>query len=111
MAKKQHSNLLQNPNTHHLYFIYDFENREIYKFGISDKPVNRKYSSERLSGQVVLYNRVVGWKRFSGRILVYPIRGRLQARQLEDSAILKFKEKHKRFPRGNPKHQFLRKKK
>ena len=111
MAKKKHSNLLQNPNTHHLYLIYDFENREIYKFGISDKPVNKKYSSKRLLDQVILYNRVVGWKRFAGRILFYPIQGRLKARQLEDAAILKFKEKYKQFPRGNPKHQFLRQEK
>ena len=109
MAKKQHSNLLENPNIHHLYVIYDFENREIFKFGISDKPVNKDYSSTRLVGQIALFNRVAGWKRFAGRILIYPIQGRPKARQLEDEAILKFQQKHGRFPRGNPEHQFLKK--
>jgi len=109
MAKKQHSNLLRNLNTHHLYVIYDFEKRECYKFGISDKPVTQAYSSSRLLGQLTLYNRVVGWKRFAGRILTYPIQGRLQARQLEDELIRRFQQKHGRFPRGNPKHQFLKK--
>jgi hypothetical protein len=51
---------------------------------------------------------VAGWKRFVGRILKYPIEGRLNARRLEDEAILKFQQKHGRFPRGNPDHQFLK---
>jgi len=108
MAQSRHSNLLDNPNIHHLYLIYDAEQREIYKFGISDKPVNENYSSARLDYQLALFNRVAGWERFTGRILVHSIRGRLNARRLEDEVILKFRQKHGRFPRGNPKHQFLK---
>ena len=109
MPKKQHSNLHKNPNVHHLYIIYDFQERIIYKFGISDKPVNNANISSRLTSQIKLYNRVAGSKRFAGRIISYPIVGRLQARQLEDEWILKFKAKRKRLPRGNENHQFLKK--
>jgi len=109
MAKNQHSNLHKNPNVHHLYIIYDFQEREIYKFGISDKPVNDINVSSRLMKQVILYNRVAGSKRFAGRIISYPISGRIKARQLEDEEILKFKAKRNRFPRGNENHQFLKK--
>ena len=107
MALKRHSNLLQNPNTHHLYGIYDFEKRVFYKFGISDKPVIN-HTSSRLSGQIALFNRVAGKNRFAGRILIRQIEGRRKARELEDTAILKFKSKYGSYPRGNPNHQFLR---
>ncbi len=108
MAKRRHSNLLDNPNIHHLYLIYDSEQREIFKFGISDNAVNEDYSSTRIDYQLALFNRIAGWKRFIGRILAHPIKGRLNARQLEDEAILKFQKKYGRFPRGNPNHQFLK---
>ena len=106
MAKKKHSNLLQNQNTHHLYTIYDFEQREIYKFGISDTPVIIQNTSARLRDQIKLFNKVTGWQRFSGRLLKYPIQGRFLARKLEDNAILTFHIKHGRFPRRNRNHQF-----
>jgi len=108
MAIKKHSNLLQNPNRHHLYAVYDFEKREFCKFGISDKPVKKDFTSARLVSQVVLFNRIAGWKRFAGRILIYSIQGRVQARKFEDEVILKFQKRFGRFPRGNPKHQFLK---
>lgn len=108
MAKKKHSNLLQHLNTHHLYIIYDFEQQQIFKFGISDKSVNALYTSSRLFGQITLFNKVAGWKRFSGRIIRFPIQGRLNARRLEDEYILKFKDKYGQFPRGNTNHQFLK---
>lgn len=107
MAKKKHSNQLDNPNLHHLYFIYDYEMQEIYKFGISDKPINAQESSSRIDRQVKLFDKVAGSKRFSGRILIRSIKGRLKARILEDAIILKFKKKHGRVPRGNEDHTFL----
>lgn len=107
MTKKPHSNLLDNPNLHHLYFIYDYELREVYKFGISDKPINTQNSSSRIDRQVKLFDKVAGSKRFSGRILIRSIQGRLKARQLEDAIILKFERKHGRVPRGNEDHTFL----
>lgn len=60
MGKQKHGNRLNNPNDHHLYGIYDFEEREFYKFGISDEEVQEGTSS-RISNQVNLFNRVVGW--------------------------------------------------
>jgi len=109
MPKKKHSNLHENPNVHHLYIIYDFKERIIYKFGISDKPVSKDKSSSRLASQIKLYNRVAGSKRFKGRIISYPVNGRLKARELEDEWILKFIAKHGVCPRGNENHIFLKK--
>lgn len=111
MSKTKHSNRLDNPNLHHLYFIYDFEMREIYKFGISDKPVNARNSSTRLEEQTKLYNKVAGLPRFSGKILIKSIQGRQKARILEDEVILKYEKKHGKFPRGNADHIFLSDKK
>ncbi|MEL6720658.1 MAG: hypothetical protein AAFP82_18280 [Bacteroidota bacterium] len=107
MAKDKHSNRLDNPNLHHLYFIYDFEEKEIYKFGISDKPVNTNNSSARLEEQIKLYNQVTGSPRFSGKILIKSIQGRRKARIKEDDLILKYEEKHGKRPRGNENHVFL----
>lgn len=103
-----HSNNLNNPNLHHLYCIYDYEKREIYKFGISDKPINDFHSSDRIDEQVTLFNKVVDWERFKGRILIYDIKGRIPIRILEDETILKFLAKHGYLPRGNEGHRFLK---
>lgn len=107
MAVQKHSNRLDNTNLHHLYFIYDFEWKEIYKFGISDKPINEANSSARLDEQIRLYNKVTGASRFSGKILIQSIQGRREARVLEDEVILKYQKKHGKFPRGNMDHVFL----
>jgi len=108
MAKKKHSNLHNNQNIHHLYIIYDYKDRAIFKFGISDKPVNTSKSSSRLDSQITLFNRVNGTERFRGRIISYPIYGRLKARELEDERIREFIDKYQRFPRGNENHVFLK---
>ena len=108
MAQKRHSNLLDNPNVHHLYAIYDIRERELFKFGISDSDITADFSSNRLNNQLSLFTRVAGRKRFIGRILIYPIAGRLKARRLEDHAVRRFYKKHGRLPRGNPAHQFLK---
>ncbi|MEM9885153.1 MAG: hypothetical protein AAF849_04615 [Bacteroidota bacterium] len=78
---------------HHLYFIYDFEKKEVYKFGISDKPINSNNSSARLGEQIRLYNQVTGSPRFSGKILIKSIKGRHKARIMEDDAVLKYAKK------------------
>ncbi|MEM1123583.1 MAG: hypothetical protein AAGJ18_24300 [Bacteroidota bacterium] len=108
MPLKKHSNLHSNSNLHHLYVVYDLQEREIYKFGISDNPITQANCSKRLQQQLTLFNKVVGWKRFEGRILLFAIEGRRKARVLEDEWIMKFFTKRNRFPRGNEKHQFLK---
>lgn len=107
MAKKKHGNRLINPKEHHLYGIYDFKEREFYKFGISDEEV-KNGTSTRITEQVNLFNRVAAWVRFARRILRFPISKRRKARKQEDETILTFQKKHGRLPRGNPKHRFLK---
>lgn len=97
-----HGNSHKNKNKHHLYGIYDRGTRGIYKYGISDNPVESDGYSRRLRSQVNLFNRVVGWLRFFGRILVFDIPGRKRAEELEDIYIEAHKRKKGYRPRGNP---------
>lgn len=68
MAK--HGNSLDNDKPHHLYEIYDEKEKDTYKYGISDDPIDEDGLSDRLRYQLNLFNRVVGYIRFIGRILI-----------------------------------------
>lgn len=98
----EHGNSLENKNPHHLYEIRDEEEKDIYKYGISDDPIEDDGLSKRLRYQLNLMNRVVGWPRFLGNVLIENIPGRIKAREVEDSYIDRYREKHGRNPRGNP---------
>ena len=107
MGKQKHGNRLANDKDHHLYGIYDFQEREFFKFGISDEAL-KDGNSTRISGQVNLFNRVEGWLRFAGRILLFPISNRQKARKKEDQVIRTFEEKHGNLPRGNQGHHVMK---
>lgn len=96
-----HGNWKKNPRDHHLYAIHDAEENDIFKYGISDKPIGEDGYSSRMRDQINYLNRAVGWVRFFGAILIFGIKGRSKARQLEDEYIGVYKEKHETNPRGN----------
>jgi hypothetical protein len=98
----EHGNSLQNMNPHHLYEIRDVQEEEIFKFGISDDPVEKDGLSNRLRVQVDFLNRAVGFLRFVGKILLKNIAGRVQAKDFEDAHIDDFILKNGKRPRGNP---------
>ena len=98
-----HGNSRKNKRKHHLYSIHDTEENDIFKYGISDKPIEADGYSPRLREQVDYLNRAVGWFRFVGKILIRGILGRPKARQIEDEHIDAYREKHGRNPRGNVK--------
>lgn len=98
-----HGNSHQNLKPHHLYAIDDTEESDIYKFGVSDKPIENDGLSARVREQVDLFNNVVGWVRFVGRIILKGIQGKKKAEQIEDEYIEAYRKKHKRKPRGNRK--------
>lgn len=60
-----HGNSRDNPKAHHLYAIYDTEENDIFKYGISDKPIGEDGYSRRMREQVGYLNRAVGWLRYS----------------------------------------------
>ncbi len=96
-----HGNSNKNNEEHHLYAIHDVEEDDIFKYGISSKPIDEDDYSSRMREQVDFLNRAVGWFRFFAEVLVRGISGRTKARQLEDEYIEAYREKHGRYPRGN----------
>jgi hypothetical protein len=99
--KKRHGNNLDNDNTHHLYEIRDLQEQDVYKYGISDDPIDEDGLSSRLRDQLQMMNRIVGFLRFIGRILLTSIPGRRKARAIEDEHIQAYREQHGSNPRGN----------
>jgi hypothetical protein len=96
-----HGNSNKNNKEHHLYAIHDVEEEDVFKYGISSKPIDEDGYSSRMREQVDFLNRAVGWFRFFAEVLVRGIPGRTKARQLEDEYIEVYHQKHGRNPRGN----------
>ncbi len=80
-----HGNSVENTKIHHLYAIYDVEENDIFKFGISDKPIKPNGYSRRMREQVDYLNRAVGWLRFSALILIKNIDRLCYTRRDEES--------------------------
>jgi hypothetical protein len=53
---KPHGNAHENHAKHHLYEIFDVERDNVFKYGISGKPLNEDGTSPRAMEQVTLYN-------------------------------------------------------
>lgn len=98
---KFHGNSLKNDNPHHLYEIYDEADQEIFKYGISDDPIEEDGLSARLRKQVSFMNLVANAARFIGRILIKGIPGRRKAKDIETGYIQRHIEKKGKRPRGN----------
>lgn len=96
-----HGNSKKNPEMFHLYEIYDTEDKDTYKYGISHYPIGKDGFSQRIREQVSLFNRVVNWARFIARILLWDIPGRARAEEIEEEYIARYREENGRNPRGN----------
>lgn len=101
--KKDHGNSHKNMNPHHLYAFDDKKNDDIFKYGISDDPIEEDGLSERMRKQLTLYNLIAGFTRFVGRIIMTGISGRKKAEQIENRHINDYFQKHGRYPIGNRK--------
>jgi hypothetical protein len=75
-----HGNFYQNTKPHHISIIFDKQDDDIYKYGMSHDPIDADGLSSRLRDQLDLYNRIAGWARFYGEIIERNIEGRLNAR-------------------------------
>jgi hypothetical protein len=98
-----HGNSNQNNRSHHLYEIWDRQEEEVFKYGISDDPIDMNGLSKRIRDQLDFLNLAVGWLRFIARILLLNIEGREEAKRIEDERIDAFEEVNGRMPRGNRK--------
>jgi len=98
---KFHGNSHKNEQDHHLYEIYDNEEKTTYKYGISGQPLNTDGSSPRANEQINIFNRLFGWIRFIANILITNIEGREKARQAEEEHISDYENKNGKRPKGN----------
>jgi hypothetical protein len=98
---KPHGNSNKNEREHHLYAIYDKEENDVFKYGISDKPIGSDGHSERMREQVDFLNLAVGWLRYFAEVLLRGLSPRPRARRIEDEYIDAYKAQHGRNPRGN----------
>lgn len=97
-----HRNSNQNEGAHHLYEIWDKGEDALFKYGISDDPIEEDHLSDRIRDQLYYLNLSVGWVRYVGRIIQTGIAGRTLARQMEESLIEIYVKEHGKRPRGNP---------
>lgn len=85
-----------------MYEIWDKKEGEVYKYGISDKPIEEDGLSGRVRDQVYHMNLTENWVRYFGRVLVRDISNRILAKQMEKACIEACIKEHGRRPRGNP---------
>lgn len=98
---KPHGNSHQNEDDYHLYHIKDSEKNDIFKYGISGKPLNEDGSSPRANEQTHFLNKAVGWFRYIGEVLLIGIKGRKKAEEIEDEYISNYEKENGSKPRGN----------
>ncbi|MBL7795710.1 MAG: hypothetical protein JNJ90_04325 [Saprospiraceae bacterium] len=98
-----HGNSHENKQSHHLYKIWDVEEQKVFKYGISDDPIDADGMSDRLRDQINLYNLVANFIRFIGEVLLRNIPGRAEAERIEKDYIERHIEEFGERPRGNRK--------
>ena len=86
---------------HHLYEIIDKEGEDVSKYGISCDPIGRDGMSDRMRTQVTFLNRLYEWARFFGRIIIFDIPGKKEARTYETDYIKEYERINGRKPKGN----------
>ncbi|MBI5914631.1 MAG: hypothetical protein HY842_04585 [Bacteroidetes bacterium] len=96
-----HRNSNENELPHHLYEIWDKQDEEVFKYGISSDPIEEDGLSKRIREQVQGLNLAAGWLRYLARIIISGIINRLAAKAIEDEYMDAFEEKNGRLPRGN----------
>jgi hypothetical protein len=97
-----HGNSKDNPNPHHLYNIFKRIDRDTFKFGISDDPIDLEDGlSVRVREQIDEWNMAAEYSKFDGETLLTDIPGRSAALDIERSYIDAYYEKNGRNPIGN----------
>lgn len=96
-----HGNDKRNANPHHLYDIYRNSNRDTFKYGISDDPIDSDGLSARVRDQLESLNLAAEFQKFDAEILITDIPGRIKALEIERSYIDAYFEEHGHNPVGN----------
>ncbi len=100
-----HGNSKENPKSHHLYEIFDKEQDDVFKYGISDNSFGADGLSKRIRRQLSLMNTIAGLVRYFANILLRDIPGKREASKIEDEHIEAYRQKFGHPPRGNPGRQ------
>ncbi|MDX2133377.1 MAG: hypothetical protein SFV52_01240 [Saprospiraceae bacterium] len=101
--KLSHGNANDNDALHHLYEIWDKGEDRLFKYGVSDDPIDETDGlSDRIRDQLYFLNLAMGWVRFVGKILIRNINGRVKAKMLEREYIDNFEKAYGQRPQGNP---------
>ena len=84
---KVHGNSKQSKKQQHGYLIYDQENGDIAKVGISGAKLNKNGSSRRANIQINFLNRLNGFGKYAAAILENAIQGREAALDWEQGMV------------------------
>lgn len=96
-----HGNDKRNPNLHHLYDIFRNSNRDTFKYGVSDDPIDEDGLSNRCREQLEGMNAAAEYDKFSAEIMLTDIPGRAEALRIEQAYIDAYFHQHGRNPKGN----------
>ena len=96
-----HGNSTQSNRPQHLYEIRDKQEDTVFKYGISDNPIDEDGLSKRIRNQLIILNLAAGWERYYGIVLIQNIEGRKTALVLEKEHIDTYEKKFDVKPRGN----------
>ncbi|MBP6825653.1 MAG: hypothetical protein KA165_03740 [Saprospiraceae bacterium] len=96
-----HGNSKQNPNLHHLYGIFEQVTEDVFKYGISDDPIDEDGLSNRARRQLFIFNLAAGFLKYYAVIMRKDIPGRAEAERIEREYINVHQEKYGHNPPGN----------
>ena len=96
-----HGNDQRNTNPHPLYDIFRNSNRDTFKYGIADDPIDTDGLSARARDQLEALNLAAEFQKFGAEILVTDIPGRTEALLVERQFIDAYYEKNGSNPIGN----------
>ena len=100
-GNREHGNSHANYEMHHLYEIWDNQEEEVFKYGVSKDPIEEDGLSKRLRSQIKMFNIIAGFLRYMGRILLLNIEGKEKAERIEDEYTDAYVQKYGRMPKGN----------
>ncbi len=96
-----HGNSHKNQNPHHLYGIFERETEDVFKYGITDDPLDEDGLPHRARIQLRLANLAAGFLKFFAKVLLSGIPGRKEAERIEREHIEAYKQEHGSRPPGN----------
>ena len=96
-----HGNSSKSNRPQHLYEIRDKQEDTVFKYGISDNPIDEDGLSKRIRDQLIIFNLAAGWERYYATVLIQNIEGRTAALKLEKEHIEAYEKEFGVKPRGN----------